>query len=262
MNSDIVYTSNMTIEMKKKNELCLPPPRLTVAQFATLKQFSLPLSPLIFCTTTTTTSTTSAITTAAAATTTSKTRLTIPTTGSLVSQCVDNEKKISQIIATLQDTHLNFNKIKWLHKKRLDQLKKQLHRKNKIIVQLETSLKNQQERQQCVLNKNNKPSKPSRRYFGVVRAGNVIRTIVGREVFVRRRIAELCLHLSEAEKLWCHVSDGKEREHIASLFAANADTRQAIVYEKNRRFEFLTRENTATAIQLILDYLKDKKYEF
>jgi hypothetical protein len=169
-----------------------------------------------------------------------------------VSKNLDTVRKISNVISSLRDTHLNFNKIQNLQKKRLKHLQNLVKRKNEIISQLATQLELFSNAKS--LNSNLKICQ--NKYLGVVRCNNVIRTVFGSEKFVRRRLAELCT-LHKAEYIYCAICTGEERQQISQLLSSTFLTR-VIVYEKNRRFEFLQEDEAHKAQTLIIDYFNNE----
>jgi Virus envelope protein E26 len=217
------------------------PPQLSVMDFAASRKppnaVSFGCVSSLTCTTTTITST----------------RLQAATATNPDATKLENVRKISGIISCLRNTHLNFNKIQSLQKKRLRHLQNVIRKKNKIISQLadELELVNKFKNTNISNGKNNK-------YLGIVRCSNTIRTVYGREKFVRRRLAELCT-LHKAEYIYCATCTGQERQHIAQLLLDTYSTR-VIVYEKNRRFEFLKNDEAVEAKKLILDYLNNESH--
>lgn len=98
------------------------------------------------------------------------------------------------------------------------------------------------------------------KYFGVAKCDNTIRTIVGNEKFVRRRLAELCT-LHHAEQVFCQArADGdKDRQMLANLLTS-AFNSKVIVYEKNRKFEFLNLNEIVDGKQIVLEYFKNESH--
>ncbi|AKN81077.1 BV/ODV-E26 [Lonomia obliqua multiple nucleopolyhedrovirus] len=168
----------------------------------------------------------------------------------------ENARKISHIISTLRETYVKFQKIQILHRQRVKQLKNLLKSKNEKILQLIRQINKQKPlsaaRISCKKAKAN--SKYSRKYLGIVRCDNVIRTLTGSEHFVRRRIAEVCT-LSKGEYVYCELYCGNERELIAKLLNDKFNTR-VIVYDKSRKFEFLKKTDAFEAKHLILNHLQ------
>ena len=166
----------------------------------------------------------------------------------------EKRQKICHIISSLRNTHLNFNKIQSVHKKKLRHLQNLLRKKNEIIAELVRKLESAQKK-----TTHRNISKPAQwKYFGVVRCDNTIRTIIGNEKFVRRRLAELCT-LYNAEYVFCQArADGdKDRQALASLLTAAFGSR-VIVYENSRRFEFINPDEIASGKRLIIKHLQDE----
>lgn len=168
-----------------------------------------------------------------------------------VSKNLENARKITHIISLLRDTHLNFNKIQNLQKNRLRYLQNLIRKKNKIISQLSNQLELSNKTKTL-----NKFSNNKNKYLGVIRCNHVIRTILGSEKFVRRRLAELCA-LHKTEYIYCATCTGEEREDISQMLLKMFLTR-VIIYKKNKRFEFLTEEEAQQAQTLIYNYLKNE----
>lgn len=170
----------------------------------------------------------------------------------------EKRQKICHIISSLRNTHLNFNKIQSVHKKKLLHLQNLLRKKNEIIAELVRKLESAQKK--TTTTHRNISSKPAAhwKYFGVVRCDNTIRTIIGNEKFVRRRLAELCT-LYNAEYVFCQArADGdKDRQALASLLTAAFGPR-VIVYENSRRFEFINPDEIASGKRLIIKHLQDE----
>nr|WRK23127.1 odv-e26 [Bombyx mori nucleopolyhedrovirus] len=168
----------------------------------------------------------------------------------------EKRQKICHIISSLRNTHLNFNKIQSVHKKKLRHLQILLRKKNEIIAELVRKLESAQKRTTTHRNISSKPA--HWKYFGVVRCENTIRTIIGNEKFVRRRLAELCT-LYNAEYVFCQArADGdKDRQALASLLTTAFGSR-VIVYENNRRFEFINPDEIASGKRLIIKHLQDE----
>nr|AGX01108.1 BV/ODV-E26 [Bombyx mori nucleopolyhedrovirus]AGX01363.1 BV/ODV-E26 [Bombyx mori nucleopolyhedrovirus] len=170
----------------------------------------------------------------------------------------EKRQKICHIISSLRNTHLNFNKIQSVHKKKLQHLQNLLRKKNEIIAELVRKLESAQKK--TTTTHRNISSKPAAhwKYFGVVRCDNTIRTIIGNEKFVRRRLAELCT-LYNAEYVFCQArADGdKDRQALASLLTAAFGPR-VIVYENSRRFEFINPDEIASGKRLIIKHLQDE----
>nr|BEV20874.1 budded virus/occlusion-derived virus envelope protein [Bombyx mori nucleopolyhedrovirus] len=169
----------------------------------------------------------------------------------------ERRQKICHIISSLRNTHLNFNKIQSVHKKKLRHLQNLLRKKNEIIAELVRKLESAQKK--TTTTHRNISSKPAHwKYFGVARCDNTIRTIIGNEKFVRRRLAELCT-LYNAEYVFCQArADGdKDRQALASLLTAAFGPR-VIVYENSRRFEFINPDEIASGKRLIIKHLQDE----
>ncbi|UZE89802.1 BV/ODV-E26 [Parapoynx stagnalis nucleopolyhedrovirus] len=221
------------------------PPQLSVTEFAASRKppnaVSFGCVSSLTCTTTTITST--------------KLQAASPVTKNL-----ENVRKISCIISSLRNTHLNFNKIQNLQKKRLKHLRNLIRKKNRIISQLvdELELVNKLKNTNLTRSNNNISDGKSNKYLGIVRCSNIIRTVYGREKFVRRRLAELCT-LHKAEYIYCAICTGHERQHIAQLLLDTYLTR-VIVFEKNRRFEFLKDDEALEAKRLILDFFNNESH--
>nr|AFS52011.1 DekiORF134 [Dendrolimus kikuchii nucleopolyhedrovirus] len=186
------------------------------------------------------------------------TTITSTTTTTTTTRSKETTQKIAHVILSLRNTHLNFNKIQAIQKKRLRHLQNLIRLKNETISQLVKRLENRtQFKSGCA--KNNK-------YLGVVQCdvvggggGSIIRTVSGGEKFVRRRLAELCAAPPPhtAQYLFCEPRRNTEedRRHMASLLTAVYE-RRVIVYEKNRRFEFLKLDDVESAKRLLLKYLQ------
>ncbi|ABL75960.1 Mv-ORF8 peptide [Maruca vitrata nucleopolyhedrovirus] len=162
----------------------------------------------------------------------------------------ENRQKICHMISSLHNIHFNFNKIQFVHKKKLRYLQNLLRKKNETIAGLAKKLESAQKKT---------THKPTHwKYFGVVRCKNTIRTIIGNEKFVRRRLVELCT-LFKAEYVFCQArADGdKDRQTLANLMTATFGSR-VIVYENNRRFEFNDPEEIASAKRLIIKHLQNE----
>ncbi|AGA16171.1 bv/odv-e26 protein [Thysanoplusia orichalcea nucleopolyhedrovirus] len=167
----------------------------------------------------------------------------------------EERQKICHIISTLRNKHLNFNKIQSVHKRKLRYLQNLLRKKNGIIAELVRKLESLEKKTATHKNIN---KAAHWKYFGVVRCENTIRTIIGNEKFVRRRLAELCT-LYNAENLFCQTraNGEKDRQALASLLTAEFGSR-VIVYENSRRFEFLNPNEIVNGIHLIIKHLQNE----
>lgn len=126
-------------------------------------------------------------------------------------------------------------------------LQKLIEQKNQIITNLIKKVKK---------SKQNVKSK----YLGVVRCENVIRTITGSEKFVRRRLAELCT-LHKAELIFCcsRLDCEKDRSRLADVLR-KIYGKSVIIYEGNRRFEFLKLTDALTIQCSISNILQRHEY--
>ncbi|AOT85593.1 bv/odv-e26 [Cyclophragma undans nucleopolyhedrovirus] len=228
-----------------------PLPRLSVADFASIRKrpFAVPSG----CATRQHHTTTTTITTVSSSSSSSSSTTTSNTT-----------KNIAHVISSLRNTHLNFNKIQAIQKKRLRHLQNLIRLKNETISQLVKRLESRTQFKTGNAKNNN--------YLGVVQCdagsssgGSIIRTVSGGEKFVRRRLAELCAATApphNAHYLFCgsRRNTEEDRRHMAKLLTAVYE-RSVIVYEKNRRFEFLKLDDAESAKRLLLKYLQDDNDE-
>ncbi|ANF29770.1 bv/odv-e26 [Catopsilia pomona nucleopolyhedrovirus] len=188
---------------------------------------------------------------------------------------VENARKIECVILSLRNTHLNFNKIQKLQKKRLRHLQNLIKNKNETISQLIAQLelfkplllsssksKNNSNSTKNGNNINNNGSNGNGagKYLGVVKCANIIRTVTGGEKFVRRRLAELCT-LHNGEHIYCQkrADTENDRLNIGKLLETEYGA-SVILYEKSKRFEFIKQTDVDVAKCLILNYLHHESH--
>lgn len=165
---------------------------------------------------------------------------TVVTTTTVSDSGGNNEDRLTQIVAQLQKTRLNFSKLSQLQRRRVRNMQKLIRKKNGVIANLAARLN----------------TRKRTKHFAVTIRKNVIHTTSGSEQFVRRRVSELCAN--GGEQVFCarRADCARDRRRVAKALATALGA-GVVASAANKRFEIEDTEKLVSAKLIVQQVLHD-----